>query len=131
MHIEPIPDLGRRMWEVHNEMTLAQAEYSKPGVECREVAEKVLRVARKGGMEKYVYHRPAHGEGMEGHQPPYIALGDATVLEEGMMFSNEPGLYNLEGGYGYNHSNNILITKDGARRMNKVPLTKEFCWIKL
>ncbi len=131
MHIEPIPDLGRRMWEVHNEMTLAQAEYSKPGVECREVAEKVLQVAKKGGMEKYVYHRPAHGEGMEGHQAPYIALGDATVLEEGMMFSNEPGLYNLEGGYGYNHSNNILITGDGARRMNNTPLTKEFCWIKL
>lgn len=131
MHIEPIPDLGRRMWEVHTEMTLAQAEHSKPGVECRDVAEKVLQIARKGGMEKYVYHRPAHGEGMEGHQAPYIALGDTTVLEEGMMFSNEPGLYNLTAGYGYNHSNNILITKDGARRMNATPLTKEFCWIRL
>jgi Xaa-Pro dipeptidase len=131
MHIEPIPDFGRRMWEVHTEMTLAQTEYSKPGVECREVAEKVLQVAKKGRMEKYVYHRPAHGEGMEGHQPPYIALGDATVLEEGMMFSNEPGLYNLEAGFGYNHSNNILITKDGARQMNRTPLTKEFCWIRL
>lgn len=130
LHIEPIPDLGRKMWEVHTEMTLAQAEHSKPGVECREVAEKVLQIAKKAGLAKYVYHRPAHGEGMEGHQPPYIALGDATVLEEGMMFSNEPGLYNLEGGYGYNHSNNILITRDGARRMNNVPLTKDFCWIK-
>lgn len=131
MHIEPIPDQGRRMWEVHTEMTLAQAEHSRPGVECREVAEKVLQIARKGGMEKYVYHRPAHGEGMEGHQEPYIALGDATVLEEGMMFSNEPGLYNLAAGYGYNHSNNILITKDGSRRMNATPLTREFCWIRV
>jgi Xaa-Pro aminopeptidase len=43
-----------------------------------------------------IYHRPAHGEGMEGHQPPYIALGDFTTLEEGMMFSNEPGLYDPE-----------------------------------
>ncbi len=129
MHLAPIPDNGKKMWEVHTEMTLAQAKFSKPGVECREVAEKVLQIAKKAGMEKYVYHRPAHGEGMEGHQPPYIALGDTTVLEEGMMFSNEPGLYNLEDGYGYNHSNNIVITKDGARRMNNAPLTKEFCWI--
>jgi Xaa-Pro aminopeptidase len=67
---------------------------------------------------------------MEGHQPPYIALGDETVLEEGMMFSNEPGLYDLEGGYGYNHSNCILITKEGARRLNTTPMTKEFCWIR-
>lgn len=131
LHVEPIPDLGRKMWEVHTDMTLAQAEFSKPGVECREVAEKVLQIAKKAGLEQYVYHRPAHGEGMEGHQPPYIALGDATVLEEGMTFSNEPGLYNLDGGYGYNHSNNILITKDGARRMNNAPLTKEFCWIRM
>jgi Xaa-Pro aminopeptidase len=131
LHVEPIPDPGRRMWEVHTQMTLAQAEFSKPGVECREVAEKVLQIAKKAGMEKYVYHRPAHGEGMEGHQPPYIALGDATVLAEGMMFSNEPGLYNVEGGYGYNHSNNIVITANGSRRMNAAPLTKEFCWIKM
>jgi Xaa-Pro dipeptidase len=131
LHVEPIPDSGRRMWEVHTEMTLAQAEFSKPGVACRDVAEKVLQIAKKAGMEKYVYHRPAHGEGMEGHQPPYIALGDATVLAEGMMFSNEPGLYNIEGGYGYNHSNNIVITADGSRRMNAAPLTKEFCWIRM
>ncbi len=129
LHLAPMPDKAKKMWEVHTEMTLAQAEYSKPGVECREVAEKVLQIAKKAGMEQYVYHRPAHGEGMEGHQAPYIALGDTTVLEEGMMFSNEPGLYNLEDGYGYNHSNNILITATGARRMNRAPLTKEFCWI--
>ena len=131
LHVEPIPDPGRRMWEVHTEMTLAQAEFSKPGVACRDVAEKVLQIAKKAGMEKYLYHRPAHGEGMEGHQPPYIALGDATVLAEGMMFSNEPGLYNIDGGYGYNHSNNIVITADGSRRMNAAPLTKEFCWIRM
>lgn len=130
LHLEPIPDLGRKMWEVHTEMTLAQAEESKPGRECREVAEKVLKIAQQAGLEKYIYHRPAHGEGMEGHQPPYIALGDATVLEEGMMFSNEPGLYNPADGYGYNHSNNVLVTKSGGVRMNKAPLTKEFCWIK-
>jgi Xaa-Pro aminopeptidase len=130
LHLEPMPDLARKMWEVHTEMVLAQAEHSKPGVECREVAEKVLQIARKAGLERYVYHRPAHGQGMEGHQPPYIALGDETVLEEGMMFSNEPGLYDLEGGYGYNHSNCILITKEGARRLNTTPMTKEFCWIR-
>lgn len=129
MHVAPMTEKAKKMWDVHTEMTLAQAEYSKPGLECRAVAEKVLQIAKKAGMERYVYHRPAHGEGMEGHQPPYIALGDTTVLEEGMMFSNEPGLYNLEDGYGYNHSNNIVITKTGARRMNNAPLTREFCWI--
>jgi len=42
--------------------------------------------------------RPAHGAGMDGHQQPYLSLGDATVLAEGMMFSNEPGLDDPAGG---------------------------------
>jgi len=45
------------------------------------------------------------------------------------MFSNKPGLYNPEGGFGYNHSNNICVGKDAGIRMNKTPLTKEWCWL--
>ncbi len=130
-HIEPIPDLGKKMWEVHTEMTLKQAELCRVGMRCNQVAEAVLTLAINAGLEKYVYHRPAHGEGMEGHQAPWIALGDDTVLEENMMFSNEPGLYNPEGGYGYNHSNNVRVAHERGVIMNKTPLTKEWCWLKL
>ncbi|MGH7547640.1 MAG: M24 family metallopeptidase [Gemmatimonadales bacterium] len=128
-HIAPMTDAQTKMWDVHTEMTLAQQEYSKAGVECRSVASKVHEIARRAGLERFVYHRPAHGAGMEGHQKPYIALGDATVLAEGMMFSNEPGLYDPAGGYGYNHSNNLLITKERGVQMNRTPLTKEWCWL--
>lgn len=130
-HIAPMTDAQKRLWEVHTEMTLAQQELSKAGVECRAVASKVLDIARRAGLERHVYHRPAHGAGMEGHQNPYISLGDVTVLAEGMMFSNEPGLYDPAGGYGYNHSNNLLITKERGVQMNKTPLTKEWCWLTL
>ena len=78
------------------------------------------------GMQKYIYHRPAHGEGVEGHQPPYIALGDFTMLKEGMTISNEPGLYDPENGFGYNHSDCVLVTAKGG-----VPMTKEWCFLKL
>lgn len=105
LQTEPMTDLQKKMWEVHTEMTLLQAELCKAGARCNEIGATVLKVARDAGLEKYIYHRPAHGEGMEGHQAPYLSLGDETILEEGMMFSNEPGLYNPEGGWGYNHSN--------------------------
>ncbi len=131
LHIEPMTDEQKRLWEVHTQMTLTQAELTKAGTRCQEVAEKVLKIANDAGLKKYVYHRPAHGAGIEGHQAPYIALGDDTVIEENMMFSNEPGLYNPEGGYGYNHSNNVLATRDRGVIMNKTPLTKEWCWLKL
>ena len=100
-------------------------------MKCNDVAEGVLKLAFDAGLERYVYHRPAHGEGMEGHQAPYISPGDQTELRENMMFSNEPGLYNPEGGFGYNHSNNILVAEDRGVVMNKTPMTKEWCWLKL
>jgi Xaa-Pro aminopeptidase len=130
-HIEPIPELGKKMWEVHTAMAHKQAELSKAGVKCNQVAEGVLQLAIDAGLERYVYHRPAHGEGMEGHQAPWISPGDNTVLEENMMFSNEPGLYNPEGGYGYNHSNNIRVGKERGEVMNKTPMSKEWCWLRL
>jgi Xaa-Pro aminopeptidase len=131
LHIAPMDDLQKKMWDAHTEMTLKQAELCKAGAKCNAVAEGVLAIAQKAGMEKYVYHRPAHGQGAEGHQAPYLALGDDTVLAENMTFSNEPGLYNLEGGYGYNHSNCVRVGRDHGIIMNKTPLTRDFCWLKL
>jgi len=131
LHIAPMNDLQSKLWEVHTEMTLRQAELCKAGTKCNAVAEGVLALARRAGLERYVYHRPAHGQGMEGHQLPYLSLGDETVLVENMTFSNEPGLYDLEGGYGYNHSNCVGVGKERGEILNQTPLTKDFCWLKI
>ncbi len=126
-----VTDLHHKLWEVHTAMTVEQQKLSAAGRKCNEVGAGVLKLARDAGLEKYVYHRPAHGEGSEGHQPPYLSLGDETVLEENMTFSNEPGLYNPEGGFGYNHGNLVRVTKSGGEQMNQTPLTKEWCWIRI
>jgi Xaa-Pro aminopeptidase len=130
-HIAPMPELGKKLWEVHTAMTLKQAELSRAGVRCNQVAEGVLKLAIDANLQRYMYHRPAHGEGMEGHQAPWISPGDQTVLDENMTFSNEPGLYNPEGGYGYNHSNIIRVTREGGEVLNKTPMSQEWCWLKL
>ena len=53
-----------------------------------------------------------HGEGMEGYQPPHIALGNDDVLEEGVTFSVEPGLFDPTNGLGYKPSETLLGTKE-------------------
>jgi Xaa-Pro dipeptidase len=129
LHVNPITAEQLKMWEVHTEMANVQTSLMRPGVLCSEVCSKVLEVAERNGMEKYVFHRPAHGIGMEGHQPPFIALADHTPLEENMVFSNEPGLYDPASGYGYNHSNTILVTRNGGKQINTTPMTKEWCFL--
>jgi len=129
--IAPWTPEQEKMWEVQNECILMQARESRAGVLCRDVAKAIHDYQVQEGMAEYIYHRPAHGEGMEGHQPPYLALGDDTVLEEGMTFSVEPGLYNPQGGYGYNPSDNCLVTKDKGVLMGSVPTSKEWSFLTL
>lgn len=124
--IAPWTPEHEKMWEVQNECIHIQARESKADVLCRDVAKAVHDYQVQNKMAKHIYHRPAHGEGMEGHQPPYIALGDNTVLEEGMTFSVEPGLYSPEGGFGYNPSDSCLVTQDKGVLQGSVPTTKEW-----
>ncbi len=48
-----------------------------------------------------------------------------------MTLSNEPGLYNVPGGYGSDHGNNLLVTATRGEQMNKTPMTKEWCFMKI
>jgi Xaa-Pro aminopeptidase len=129
--IAPYDPFREKVWEVHTESCRIQQEASAAGVTCSYVARQVHAYQVRNGMAKYIYHRPAHGEGSEGHQPPYIALGDHTMLEAGMTFSNEPGLYVPEQGFGYNHSDNVLVTAERGIAMGSLPLSKEWCFLRL
>ena len=120
-----------KLWQVVTDCVRIQEDESKAGKTCSEVAYKIHQYQVKNGVEKYIYHRPAHGEGMEGHQAPWLALGDYTILEERMIFSVEPGLYDSEKGFGYNPSDNLLVTKEKGVLMSSVPYSKEWMILKL
>jgi Xaa-Pro dipeptidase len=121
----------RKLWEVSQKTCDMQRDLSAEGVTCSTVAYAIHKYQVEQGVAKYVYHRPGHGEGVEGHQWPYIALGDHTMLRQGMCFSEEPGLYDPEKGCGFNWSDTIVVAKKGGYRMSRVPYTKEWCWIRL
>jgi len=90
-----------------------------------------FQVEQGKDIQRLLYQRVAHGQGMEGHQPPFIALGDETVLEEGMTFSVEPGLFDPVNGFGYNPSDCLLVTKKKGVLMGSVPYSKEWMFLKL
>lgn len=122
-----------KMWQVVKETVEIMEDTAKPGVLCSEVAWKVHEHQIKSGMQDFIYHRPGHGQGQnyEGHQPPYLALGDDTVIEEGMTFSVEPGLYDEKNGIGINPSDRLLVLKGRSVRMSRVPFSKEWSYLKV
>jgi len=130
--IEPYSDLMKDVWTVSRDGCLMQKEESRAGETCASVAYKIHKMQVERGMQEYIYHRPAHGEGVEGHQPPYLALGDQTVLDPGMCFSVEPGLYAPEEGFGCNWSDMFTVREQGpALQMSRLPWSEDWCLIKL
>ena len=105
-------------------------DLQRAGTPCQEVARAIHTFQVAQGVQQYIYHRPAHGEGMEGHQGPYLSLGDETVLDPGMCFSVEPGLFDPETGVGANFSDMFTVLPEGpALQMSRLPWSEEWCWI--
>jgi Xaa-Pro dipeptidase len=121
----------QKLWEVSEHCCDMQVDLQSEGSTCSSVAYKIHQYQVERGVQKYIYHRPAHGEGVEGHQRPYLALGDYTILRKGMCFSEEPGLFDPETGCGFNWSDTVVTGAKSGYRMSRVPYSKEWCWLKL
>jgi Xaa-Pro dipeptidase len=85
----------------------------RPGRTCGDVEADVQREIAQLGFSDLTRHHTGHGIGLEGHEPPFLDLGDETVLEPGMVFSIEPGLY-VPGVAGFRHSDTAIVTEQGV-----------------
>jgi Xaa-Pro dipeptidase len=85
----------------------------RPGAACHEVNTVALAEIDRAGLGEFIRHRIGHGMGVQGHEGPWLAPGDATVVAEGMVFSNEPGIYR-PGVDGYRTINSMIVGADGV-----------------
>jgi Xaa-Pro dipeptidase len=88
----------------------------KPGVPAEEVDAAARAVIDEAGYGEYFFHRTGHGLGLEGHEPPYIIAGNEQLLEPGMTFTVEPGIYLPEWG-GVRIEDDVLVTPDGGESL--------------
>lgn len=110
---DPTPDQWRCLQAAHEcDQTAARALY--PGHRCSEVNAAAMAVLSEYGLGDAIRHRIGHGMGLQGHESPWLAPGDDTVLQPGMVFSNEPGIYR-PGIDGYRTINTMIVTEGAAR----------------
>jgi Xaa-Pro dipeptidase len=117
-------DQAKRLFDAMLAAHDTGADNLKAGAIAEEVDKKSLDQIRKAGFEKFLKHRTGHGIGLEGHESPWIAEGDKTVLKEGMTFSCEPGVYDPDWG-GFRHSDTVIVRKDKGEIINKYPTRLE------
>ena len=117
-------DYAKRLYDAMLAAHDTGAASMKEGAIAEDVDKSSLDQIRKAGFEKFLRHRTGHGIGLEGHEAPWIAEGDKTVLKEGMTFSCEPGVYDPDWG-GFRHSDTVIVHKDKGEITNSYPTRLE------
>lgn len=114
--------------EVEDAYALVQDAYDAafavvaPGVSCEEIDRAARRVIEEAGLGDRFIHRTGHGVGLELHEGPYIRDGNPQPLEEGHVFTIEPGVY-LTGRFGVRFENTVWVSATGAESLNDAPRT--------
>src|SRR4029077_10470233 len=91
-----------------------------PGVPAGEVELAVIRLGQELHLKDALRHHVGHSIGLEAHEAPFLDHGEEAILEPGMVFTVEPGVYMTELG-GFRHSDTVVITEDGRRVMTDYP----------
>nr|WP_187361082.1 Xaa-Pro peptidase family protein [Phytoactinopolyspora mesophila] len=107
-------------YEILRRAQQAAVAHVRPGVTAESVDAAARSILAEAGLGEYFIHRTGHGIGMESHEEPYIADGNARSLEPGMAFSIEPGFYR-PGVYGARIEDIVIVTDDGVESLNKRP----------
>ncbi|WJY94995.1 Xaa-Pro dipeptidase [Corynebacterium felinum] len=94
----------------------------KPGMKACEIDRIARDVITQAGYGDYFIHRTGHGIGLSTHEEPFIMAGNELVLESGMAFSVEPGIYIPEK-FGARIEDIVVVTDTGCERLNAQPRT--------
>ena len=110
----------QKIHKIVQESNAAGRAAAMPGVPCANVDKAAREVIEKSGYGKYFTHRTGHGIGMEGHEAPYMRGDNMQILEPGMAFTVEPGIY-LTNRNGVRIEDNLVITENGADCLSDMP----------
>ena len=114
-----VSDEQRAVYEKVLEAHLAVFDAVKPGVPCCDV-DKVARDIIEKDYPGTFGHGLGHGVGFDIHEWPRFSKLDKTPCAEGMVITNEPGIY-LPAKFGVRIEDMLLVTADGCRSLTKSP----------
>jgi Xaa-Pro aminopeptidase len=115
----PAPKDFAAYYEVLLAAQLASVAHVRPGVTAHSVDAAARQVIANAGYGELFIHRTGHGIGLEEHEEPWIVEGSEVVLEPGMCFSIEPGVYS-PGRHGARIEDIVVVTDDGVERLDTI-----------
>lgn len=105
--------LNRKIYDVTRRAQEKSIEKIKPGVRSSEIDKAGREYIKDKGFGEYFGHNLGHGVGLEVHEYPNISGKSDTILEPGMVFTIEPGIY-LPDKFGVRLEDMVLVTQKGC-----------------
>ena len=93
---------------------------ARPGVPANAIDRAARDIITAAGYGPNFLHRTGHGLGIDIHEGPYITATSDTILDEGMVFSIEPGIY-LAGRFGLRLEEIVIIRNGKAEILSDMP----------
>jgi Xaa-Pro aminopeptidase len=118
VHVGDAEPEATKVYDVVRRAQEAACDAVRPGVTAAEVDAVARDLIAAEGYGDFFIHRTGHGIGMDEHEDPYLVTGNDEVLEPGMCFSIEPGVY-LPGRFGVRLEDIVCVTDDGAEVLNR------------
>ena len=112
----------RQQLEIHQIVFEAQRlaiAAARPGAKCSDLDKAARDYITQKGYGKYFGHALGHGVGLEVHERPVLSPNSTDVLEEGMVFTIEPGIYIPKFG-GVRIEDVFVCTKSGVKQLSKI-----------
>lgn len=109
----------KEVYEIVRQAQKAGEQSAKPGVPLGEIDRVTRGVIEKAGYGGYFIHRTGHGIGIDVHESPFLYGQNSELIERGMVFSIEPGIY-LPGKFGVRIENLVVVTADCCKSLNQL-----------
>jgi Xaa-Pro aminopeptidase len=113
-------DRQREVYHAVLDAQLRALDAMRPGVHARDVDAVARQALAAKGLDKFFGHGLGHGLGSEVHDVGRMSPSSEDVLEEGQVWTVEPGVY-IPGFGGVRIEDDVVITKDGCEVLTKSP----------
>lgn len=108
----------RRLYRLVLEAQLAALAAVRPGIPASAVDEAARSVIERAGFGKEFGHGTGHGVGLEVHEKPSISHRSGEILQPGMVFTVEPGIYLKDFG-GVRIEDMVLVCQTGSEVLSR------------
>lgn len=125
--VKEVSDESKAVYDTVLRANLAGFEACRPGVTAHDIDDAVISVLEASPFADRIRTKTGHGLGRDVHEAPYIMRGNDQKILSGMVWTNEPGLYDLDNfgvrieNFGVRIEDDVLVTRDGCRSLTRFP----------